>query len=146
MFPILSECVKKGKTCVTVIRDGGPDYNPNSYKKEMSYAKLWAKSGLDMFVITCNVAGWSAMNPIEHLWAPLSSSLTSVKLKCSFREDGVAPCNDTTLTAEERTSQNKKILDEGAKDVAAYWSNISFDGYPAVGANFFSVLRRAPPR
>ena len=132
LFPILNEVVKKGKTCVTLIGDGGPDYNPNSYKNEMLYAKLWAKSGLDMLVVTSNAAGWSAMNPIEHLWAPLSSSLTSVKLKCSFREDGVPPCNDTKLTAEERTSQNKKILDEGAQDIAAYWSNISFDGYPVV--------------
>ena len=41
------------------------------------------------------------MNPIEHLRSPLSSSLTSVTLNCSFREDGVPPCNDTSITKEE---------------------------------------------
>ena len=41
------------------------------------------------------------MNPIEHLWSPLSSSLTSVTLNCSFREDGVPPCDDTSITKEE---------------------------------------------
>ena len=52
------------------------------------------------------------MNPIENLWSPLSSSLTSVTLNCSFREDGVAPCNDTSMTKEEQAKQNKDILDE----------------------------------
>ena len=41
------------------------------------------------------------MNAIEHLRSPLSSSLTSVTLNCSFREDGVPPCNDTSITKEE---------------------------------------------
>ena len=123
LLPIVDEGVKKGKTCLTVIGDGGPDNNPNSCKNEMLYAKLWEKSGLDMLVVTCNAAGWSTMNPIEHLWSPLSSSLASVKLKCSFREDGVAPCNDTKLTPEEQISQNKKILNQGAQDISAYWSN-----------------------
>ena len=132
LLPIIKESVKRGKTCFTMIADGGPDYNPNSYKNEMLYAKLWEESGLDMLTVTCNAAGWSAMNPIEHLWSPLSSSLTSVKLKCSVRDDGVAPCNDTKLSKEEQISQNKEILEQGAKDISAYWGNMSFDGHPVV--------------
>ena len=96
-----------------VICDGGPDYHPKSYKNEMLYTKLWKEAGLDQLVVTCNAAGWSVMNPIEHLWSPLSSSLTSVTLNYSFREDGVPPCNDTSITKEEQTKQNKDILDEG---------------------------------
>ena len=79
----------------------------------MLYIKLWKETGLDQLVVTCNAAGWSAMNPIKHLWSPLRSSLTSVTLNCSFREDGVPPCNDTSITKEEQTKQNKDILDEG---------------------------------
>ena len=59
--------------------------------------------GLDRLVVTFNAAGWLAMKPIEHLSEPLSSSLTSVTLNCSFREDGVPPCNDTSITKEEQT-------------------------------------------
>ena len=66
LLPICKESVNMGKTCFMVIGDGGPEYNQNSYKNEILYAKLWSKSGLDMLVVTCNAAGWSAMNPIEH--------------------------------------------------------------------------------
>ena len=61
------------------------------------------------------MAGVSAINPIEHLWSPLSRSLTSVTLNCSFGEDGVLPCNDTSITKEEQTKQNKDILDESMR-------------------------------
>ena len=79
----------------------------------MLYTKLWKEAGLDQLVVTCNAAGWSAMNPIEYLWSSLSISLTSVTLNCSFTEDGVPLCNDTSMTKEEQTKQNKGILDEG---------------------------------
>ena len=35
----------------------------------MLYTKLLKEPGLDQLVVTCNAAGWSAMNPIEHLWS-----------------------------------------------------------------------------
>ena len=76
LFPVCTQSVKKGKTNLIIISGGGPDYNPNSYKNIMLYAKLWKVSGLDQLIVTCNAAGWSAMNPIEHLWSQLSSSLT----------------------------------------------------------------------
>ena len=112
-FLICKESVQKGKTNFFLICDGGPDYHPKSYKNEMLYTKLWKEASLDQLVVTCNAAGWSAMNPIEHLWSPLSSSLTSVTLNCSFREDGVPPFNYTSITKEEQTKQNKYILDGG---------------------------------
>lgn len=113
LFPICRESVKKGKTIMTLLADGGPDYNPNGYKNELLYAELWKRSGLDQLSVMCNAAGWSAMNPIEHLWSPLSSSLTSVILDYSFRDDGVPPCNDTKIDADEKKRQNKKLLDQG---------------------------------
>ena len=78
----------------------------------MLCTKLWKEAILDQLIVTCNAVGWSAMNPIEHLRLPLSSSLTSVTLNCSFRQDGVDPCNDTSTTKEEQTKQNKDTLDE----------------------------------
>ena len=111
LFPICKEGVQNGKTNFFVICDCGPDYHPKSYKNEILYTKLWKEAGLDQPVVTCNAAGWSAMNLIEHLWSLLSSSLTSVT--CSFREDGVPPCNDTSIRKEEQTKQNKDILNEG---------------------------------
>ena len=56
----------------------------------------------------------------------LSSSLTSVKLKCSLRPGGMPPCKDTKLSPEEQTQQNKEILEQGEKDVAAYLDQRKF--------------------
>ena len=58
-------------------------------------------------------AGWSAMNPTEHLWSPLSSSLTLVQLSSSFKENGIPPYADTDTTETEKKKQNKKILEQG---------------------------------
>ena len=82
----------------------------------MLCTKLRKEASLDQLIVTCNAVGWSAMNPIEHLWLPLSSSLSSVTSNCRFREDGVDPCNDTLTTKEEQTKQNKDTLDEDEYD------------------------------
>ena len=88
--------LKREKQNFFVICDGGPDYHPKSYKNKMLYTKLWKEAGLDQLVVTCNATGWSVMNAIEQMWSQLRSSLTSVTLNYSFREDGVPSCNDTT--------------------------------------------------
>ena len=113
LFPVCTQSVKKEKTNLIIISDGGPDYNPNSYKNIILYAKLWKVSGLDQLIVTCNAAGWSAMNPIEHLWSPLSSSLTSVQLSDSFKENGIPPYADTDINKTEKKKQNKEILEQG---------------------------------
>ena len=107
------ESTKRGKTIFIVAVDNGPDYSPNSYKNSMLYAQLWKESGLDQLIITANASGWSAMNPIEHLWSPLSSSLTFVQRRGINKEDSTPPCMDTILRKEEQKTQNKEILEEG---------------------------------
>ena len=39
LFPVCTQSVKKGKTNLIIISDGGPDYNPNSYKKYYALCK-----------------------------------------------------------------------------------------------------------
>ena len=63
-----------------------------------------------MFTVTSYAAGWSALNPIEHLWSKCSSQLTSVQLDSSLRDDGMPPCKDTSLSDEERERQEKIYL------------------------------------
>ena len=113
IFPVCTQKVKKGKRNLIIISDGDPDYNPNSYKNIMLYAKLWKVSGLDQLIVTCSAAGWSAMNPIEHLWLQLSSSLTSVQLSGSFKENNIPPYADTDITETEKKKQNKEVLEQG---------------------------------
>ena len=81
---------------MVLICDNGPNYNPNSVKNLLMYAHLFKEANLDMFTVTSNAAGWSALNPIEHLWSKCSSQL---------RDDGMPPCKDTSLSDEERERQ-----------------------------------------
>ena len=96
------------------------------------YACLFKKTRLDMLRIIRYAAGWSALNPIEHLWSICSSKLTSVQLDSSVREDGIPPCKDTSLDEEERKDQEKILLERGAQDISAYWSELTFDGHAVV--------------
>ena len=112
LYPICCESRNRGKTIFIVIADNGPDYNASSNKNSMLYEQLWKESGLDLLIITANESGWSAMNPIEHLCSPLSSSLTSVQLRSSNKEDGTPPYIDRSLSKEKQESQNKEILEE----------------------------------
>lgn len=70
--PILDALVQEGKTMVTVIADGGPHRSTGSLLNAMYYFHLWKGCNLDMLCITSFAARYSAYNPIEHLWAPLS--------------------------------------------------------------------------
>ena len=109
LYPICCESRRRGKTIFIVIASKGPDYNASSYKNSMLYAQLWKESGLDLPAITENAPGWSAMNPIEHLWSRLSSSLTSVQLRSSNKEDGTPPSMDRSLSKEEQNLRTKKF-------------------------------------
>ena len=132
LFPIFLESIKKKKSVLFLISDDGPDYNPNSVKNLLLYARLFKKTKVNMFGITSYAAGWSALNPIEHLWSKCSNKLTSVHLDSSVREDGIPPCKDTSINKDERKSQEKILLERGAKDISAYWSELTFDGHAVV--------------
>ena len=73
---------------------------------------LCKKSGLYLLIITANAFGRSAMNPIEYIWSPFSSSLTPVQLRSSNKEDGTPPCMDRSLSKEQQKTPNKEILEE----------------------------------
>ena len=113
LYPMCCESRKRGKTIFIVIADNGPDYNVNNYKKLIIYAQLWKESDLDILIFTGHAFEWSSMNHLEHVWSPLSNSLTSVQLISSNKEDGTPPCMDRSLSKEEQKSQNNEVLEEG---------------------------------
>ena len=130
LFPICIESKKKkGKSVFTLISCNCPDYNPNSMKNLLLYCKLFPVAYLDQFSIISYVAGWSALNPIEHLWVKCSTKLTSVQLDSSVREDGIPHFEDSSINEEARERQERLILEKGANDIAAYWSELTFDGH-----------------
>ena len=68
---------------------GGPDWNTGSLLNNLFFFRLWRDAGLDMLVVCSYSARYSAYNPIEHLWSPLSKKLCGVQL--SSKASGL-PC------------------------------------------------------
>ena len=59
--------------------DGGsPDLNPSHLANALFYYRLFKTIDAGILGILTYVARYSAFNPIEHLWSPLSNKLSSV--------------------------------------------------------------------
>ena len=132
LAPLCTEMRKIGKGNMIIIADNGPDYHPSSYKNLMLFGKLFKEANLDMPTVTTNPAGLSAHNPIEHLWSPCSNALTSVVLSSTTEGSDKPPYRNNSLSQEEKDLMNKKVLDNGALDIAACWSSLTFDGHPVI--------------
>ena len=68
MLPQLKAVVEEGRTAVVIIVDSGPDWSPGSLFNNLFFFRLWRDAGLDMLV-----------NPIEHLWSPLSKKFCGIQ-------------------------------------------------------------------
>ena len=103
--PVLAAFVQEGKTMVTVIADGGSDWSTGSLLNAFVF-RLWKVCNLDMLCITSFAARYSAYNPIEHLWAPLSKKLCSVRLSPVAEVDEKAPYYISGLSGETRKAKD----------------------------------------
>lgn len=99
--PLLEVAKNQGKTIVITIVDGGPDWNTGSIVNALFFMRLWRDCNLDMLVATSFAARYSAYNPIEHLWSPLSKRLTSVRLSAVDGEDSLPPCRISGISTRE---------------------------------------------
>ena len=72
--PLVNAVVQEDKTVVTIIADGGPDWSTKSLLNALYFMRLWQECNLDLLCICSYAARFSAYNPIEHLWAPMSKS------------------------------------------------------------------------
>ena len=45
---------------------------------------------------------------------------------------GCPQCKDSSLSDNERGRQEKILLEKGARDICAYWSELTFGGHPVV--------------
>ena len=92
---------------------------------------LWVECGrnqLDVLGIVSYAARYSAYNNIEHLWSPLSKSLSSVILPSILEEDSEEP-NKQNLEEEQRRQKEAQIFDNAMNMVTdKYWSGKEFNG------------------
>ena len=97
--PILEAVVSERKTVVTLIVDGGPDWNTSSLLNALYFMQLWKACNLDTLCVTF-AARYSAYNPIKHPWSVLSKKLLP----------RVIARLPTTSVAFQKTREKRKSL------------------------------------
>ena len=126
---ILSEPLPapSSKSVLVLVIDGGPDFNVNHSVNEFYYARFFRDQNLDALLVTSYCPGYSALNPVEHLWAPCTRALTSCYLPSTLPGEDKPPCSQTGLSEEERRLKGDMVFDAAMallKD--RYWSDVSF--------------------
>ena len=119
--------IGNGKTVIFILSDNGPDFNPMSLLNELYYYRLFKKLDLDVLAIMTYAARYSAFNPIEHLWAPMSRALSGVILPSTVEGEKTAPAKQGKLTNEERKEKEKVVFNDAMKKCQAYWEKLTFD-------------------
>ena len=131
--PILEAIVSEGKTIVTLIVDGGPDWSTSSLLNALYFMRLWKACNLDMLCVTSFAARYSAYNPIEHLWSVLSKKLASVRLSAVATGDNKAPYYISGISEDQRKAKESQVFDDAIEQVAdVHWNKAFFDGFPII--------------
>lgn len=125
------EPVREKKSTFMFLADGGPDFNPSHIANQLFYYRLFKKLDADILTVMTYAARYSAFNPIEHLWAPLSNRLSGVVFSPLVDGDTTAPAlqsgNDAaTVRQKEGTIFNRAMDDIKDK----HWKDFLFDGFP----------------
>jgi len=76
-------------------------------------------------------ARFSAFNPIEHLWSPLSNKLDGVTFSAVAPGDSKPPSQISGISDEERSQKEAEVFDRAIDQLRqTYWVDATFDGYP----------------
>lgn len=116
----------EGTKFLVVVSDGGPDFNPNHLVNQVYLSRLFQESGLEGMIVTTYCPGHSALNPIEHFWAPLTNALVGVYLPDFLPGESRPPCKQSGLTQQERCKKEKKVFDNAMAELAHYWKDVTF--------------------
>nr|XP_054770780.1 long-chain-fatty-acid--CoA ligase 4-like [Lytechinus pictus] len=75
-------------------------------------------------------SGDSAMNPIEHLWAPCTRALTSVYLPSTLPGEDKPPCQQSGLAKDEKEAKEDIVFDRAMDHIRdIYWRDLCFAGH-----------------
>ena len=87
---------------------------------------------MDILLVLTYAARYSAFNPIEHLWSPLSNALAGVVLSSCVPDESLPPAKQSTKTQtpEERRSKEKIVFDNAMSTCSSHWKNMTFDNFP----------------
>ena len=97
------------------------------------FLRLWKECNLDLLCICSYAAHYSAYNPIEHLWAPMSKRLASVMFSAVAKGDAKPPCHLTGLSAEEKKKE-AEVFDQAISELCSvHWKGAEFNTFEICG-------------
>lgn len=70
--------------------------------------------------MSTHAARYSAYNPIEHVWSPLSNQLAGVVFSPKLDADRKTPIEQKDLSNEERIEKECAIFDKALSDLYSY--------------------------
>ena len=79
-------------------------------KSILLHGRLWKSLNLDLLVAAPYAPGHSALNPTEHVWAPISGELARVVLPDTLSEEMRPPAKQK-LTEEKRRIKEAEMFD-----------------------------------
>ena len=106
--------------------DGGADFNVNHMTNEWFYMKLFKDLNLDVLVATSYCPGYSAMNPIEHVWGVLTNAAVTVYLPDHL--PGELPPTQQRLTKEVLLAKEDQVFDAALITLERYQENLMYGG------------------
>ena len=107
---------------MTIIADGGADFNVNHITNECLYMKLFRD--LDVIIATTHCPGFYARNLIEHVWSVLTKASTSIYLP-DHLPDETSPAQHKLSPAEKEANE---VFDAALQLLDKYWSNLHYGG------------------
>ena len=122
--------IKETKSVFMFLSDGGPDFNPAHIANELFYYRLFKELNADILGVMTYAARYSAFNPIEHLWAPLSNHLSGVVFSPLVDGDKAAPAFQSSLSEETTKGKESVVFDRAMNDIKEkHWKDLKFDGF-----------------
>ena len=120
------EVKKESRSVVIIIADSGPDWNTASLLNAFFFMRLWKQCNLDILCVCSYAPRYSAYNPIEHLWSPMSKKINSVWFSVIAEGDDKPPCKIAGITSEEVCRKENEVFDRAMSDLCTLWDGAVF--------------------
>ena len=85
---------------------------------------------LDFLSVSTYAARYSAFNPIEDLWSPLSDMLAGVVFSPKLDGDTKPLCLQSQLSPDELREKEYAVFDNAISELSTFWKEAKFDGFP----------------
>ena len=120
----------QGKSVMSLIVDGGPDWSLKSLTTFLAMGRLWRKQSLDALLVMTYAPGQSKFNPIERQWAPRSRDLSGLVLPACLPGEDKPPPQQSGLSEEQRMQKQKAVHKAAISRLCSIWNGRTYDGHP----------------